>query len=86
MAGSILWALLSDHVETGRTAFSNRELRLDPRIRLPDISDNLEARLILLARRLIERNATIRIEKTARGCFQLRVERRLQLAHVPASG
>lgn len=86
VAGSILWALLSDHVETGRTAFSNRELRLDPRIRLPDISDNLEARLILLARRLIERNAPIRIEKTARGCFQLRVERRLQLAHVPASG
>ena len=63
VAGSILWALLSDHVETGRTAFSNRELRLDPRIRLPDISDNLEARLILLARRLIERNAPIRIEK-----------------------
>lgn len=86
VAGSILWALLSDHVETGRTAFSNRELRLDPRIRLPDISDNLEARLILLARRLIERNAPIRIEKTARGCFQLRVERRLQLAHVPANG
>ena len=86
VAGSILWALLSDHVETGRTAFSNRELRLDPRIRLPDISDNLEARLILLARRLIERNAPIRIEKTARGCFQLRVERRLQLAHVPPSG
>ena len=38
------------------------------------------------ARRLIERNAPIRIEKTARGCLQLRVERPLLLAHVPASG
>ncbi|HRP65706.1 MAG TPA: GAF domain-containing protein, partial [Thauera sp.] len=84
VAGSILWALLRDHADTGRTAFSNRELRLDPRIRLPDISDNLEARLILLGRRLVERNAPIRIEKTTRGCFQLRVECPLQLTHVPA--
>lgn len=84
VAGSILWALLRDHADSGRTAFSNRELRLDPRIRLPDISDNLEARLILLGRRLVERNAPIRIEKTTRGCFHLRVERRLQLTHVPA--
>lgn len=86
VAGSILWTLLRDHAETGRTAFSNRELRLDPRIRLPDISDNLEARLILLSRRLVERKVPIRIEKTTRGCFELRVERPLQLSHVPAPG
>lgn len=85
VAGSILWALLRDHAETGRTAFNNRELRLDPRIRLPDISDNLEARLILLSRRLAEREAPIRIEKTGRGCFQLRVDRPLELIHVAAS-
>lgn len=86
VAGSILWTLLRDHAETGRTAFSNRELRLDPRIRLPDISDNLEARLILLSRRLVERKVPIRIEKTTRGCFELRAERPLQLSHIPAPG
>jgi adenylate cyclase len=57
VAGAIFWALASDCVNGQRTTFSNRELRLDPRIRLPDISDNLEARLILLQRRLAERVA-----------------------------
>lgn len=83
VAGSILWALLRDHAQSGRSAFSNRELRLDPRIRLPDVSDNLEARLILLGRRLVERQAPIRIEKTGRGSFVLRVERPLELVDIP---
>src|SRR5690606_24882077 len=48
VAGSIFCALVRDYLERGRVSFSNRELRLDPRIRLPDLSDNLEARLILL--------------------------------------
>ena len=79
VAGSIFWALVRDYVEKGRVTFSNRELRLDRRIRLPDLSDNLEARLILLARRLDERNACIRLAKTGRGRFELRVERPLAL-------
>lgn len=79
VAGSIFWALVRDHVDRGQTRFSNRELRLDSRIRLPDLSDNLEARLILLARRLLERDAPVRIEKTGRGRFRLRVERPLVL-------
>lgn len=83
VAGSILWALLRDHVASGRTSFNNRELRLDPRIRLPDVSDNLEARLILLSRRLVERQAPIRLEKTGRGAFMLRVDRPLELADIP---
>ncbi len=82
VAGSIFWALVRDYVEKGRIGFSNRELRLDRRIRLPDLSDNLEARLILLARRLDERQAAIRIAKTGRGRFELRVERPLKLVDV----
>lgn len=83
VAGSIFWALVSDYVDKGRTEFSNRELRLDRRIHLPDISDNLEARLILLARRLAERKAPLRLEKTGRGRFRLCVDRPLVLVDSP---
>lgn len=82
VAGSILNALLSDYIRDGRVSFSNRELRLDRRIRLPDLSDNLEARLILLARRLEERHACVRIEKTGRGRFMLKVDRPLKLVEI----
>ena len=79
VAGSIFAALVADCIDSGRTEFSNRELRLDGRIRLPDLSDNLEARLVLLARRLDERGAPVRIEKTGRGRFRLRVDRPIRL-------
>lgn len=79
VAGSILWALVRDVQERGRCDFSNRELRLDPRIRLPDLSDNLEARLVLLARRLADRQACLQIQKTGRGRFRLAVARPLKL-------
>lgn len=83
VAGKILWKLLRDHQHEGRREFSNRELRLAPEIALPDIADNLEARLLLLARRLVEREACLRIEKTGRGRFRLVVGRPLQLLSVP---
>ncbi len=83
VAGAIIWKLLRDHVESGRSEFSNRELRLDASLRLPDISDNLEARLILLQRRLAERCPFLAIEKTGRGRFRLNVGRPLQLTDVP---
>jgi adenylate cyclase len=79
VAGSIFVALVRDLLDSGRTEFSNRELRLDPRIRLPGLSDNLEARLLLLARRLAERDAGIHIEKTGRGRFCLHAARPLKL-------
>lgn len=81
VAGAIFWALVRDY-QQGRSRFTNRELRLDPRIKLPDLGDNLEARLILLQKRLDERAAGVRIEKTGRGQFRLAVERPLHLANV----
>lgn len=84
VAGAILRKLVRDYLCAGRTEFSNRELRLDPSIRLPDISDNLEARLVLLERRLAERCPFLRIEKTGRGRFRLVVGRPLALEEMRA--
>jgi putative methionine-R-sulfoxide reductase with GAF domain len=79
VAGAILWKLLRDHAQQGRTEFSNRELRLDPTLGLPDVCDNLEARLLLLQRRLVEQSGHLRIEKTGRGRFRLVLGRPVQL-------
>ncbi|QID16485.1 GAF domain-containing protein [Nitrogeniibacter mangrovi] len=75
VAGAILRRLLQEHARSGRCDFSNRELRLDDGLRLPDICDNLDTRLILLARRLADRSADVRIEKTGRGRFRLQLKR-----------
>jgi putative methionine-R-sulfoxide reductase with GAF domain len=83
VAGAILRKVLADHLRDGRTDFTNRELRLDPSIRLPDLSDNLEARLVLLTRRLAERSGALLLEKSGRGRFRLRVSRPVQLVEVP---
>src|SRR5215470_670853 len=82
VAGAIFWKLLRDYNRDKRTDFSNKELRLDSTLGLPDITDNLEARLILLQRRLLERRAPHRIEKTGRGRFRLEVSRPFTLVEM----
>ena len=77
VAGAILCKLVRAYLDDGRTDFTNRELRLDPNLGLPDFCDNLEARLILLQRRLDDRNACIRLIKTGRGRMRLLVTRPL---------
>ncbi|HSO82867.1 GAF domain-containing protein [Thiocapsa sp.] len=84
VAGAICWKLLREHAESGRADFTNRELRLDASLRLPEVTDNLDARLILLQRRLAERCPLLAIEKTGRGRFRLVVSRPLQLVEVSA--
>jgi hypothetical protein len=79
IAGRILWKLLRTYDSEQRVQFTNREIRLDASLQLPDIRDNLEARLILLRRRLADKSEVLRLVPDGRGRFRLDVRHRLVL-------
>ena len=79
VAGRALWSLVNRYADTGQTEFSNKELRLDRSLELPGFRDNLDNRLLMLKRRLDERDAPIRLTRTGRGRLALQCPAALRL-------
>jgi adenylate cyclase len=74
LSGRVLWLLLSLHVEQGRSTFSNRELRLQPALKLAGFKDNLETRLLMLQRRLEEHGSELHLHRGQRGRLRLALD------------
>lgn len=69
VAGTLLRLMLEWHLSDGRNEFTNREMRLAVGSRMPEIKDNLETRLLLLRRRLEEKQAPYGLFESAGAAF-----------------
>ena len=84
--GRILWKLLREHDAEDRVSFTNRELRLDERLGLPPGNDNLEARLLVLRKRLAVLDCGIGLDRVGRGQLALHVAAPITLSEVSTGG
>ena len=84
--GRILWKLLREHDADERVSFTNRELRLDERLGLPPGNDNLEARLLVLRKRLAALDCGVGLDRAGRGRMVLHLGASLTLSEVPTAG
>lgn len=86
LPGRILWLVLTLQKEEGRSTFLNRELRLHPFLKLPSYKDNLETRLLMLQRRLAEKDLPLRLHRAERGRLRLECAHAIELERIGASG
>lgn len=70
-ASRLLLLILELHLKEGRVDFTNRELRWHDATRLPDFKDNLVTRLLVLRRRLDEKQVPLRLARVGRGQLRL---------------
>ncbi len=77
--GRILFWILTENRRSGRTEFTNVELRRTRELELPTGNDNLEARLLTLRRRLSEWDGSFRLERIGRGRLRLEIESPVKL-------
>ena len=84
LPGKILWLLLSLRQNEGRTTFLNRELRLHPFLKMPAINDNLATRLLMLQRRLDDKQLPIQLHREERGRLRIACDLKIVLESVSA--
>ena len=84
LPGKILWLLLSLRQKEGRTTFLNRELRLHPFLKMPAINDNLATRLLMLQRRLDDKQLPVQLLREERGRLRLVCDLNITLESVSA--